>query len=47
MYSVLAGEHESEAVRRRLCQKRGGEGIRILRHQKTERDAKTGSDKDI
>ena len=47
MYSVLAGEHESEAVRRRLCQKRGGEGILILRHQKTERDAKTGSDKDI
>ena len=47
MYSVLAGEHESEAVRRRLCQKRGGEGIRILRHQKNEHDAKTGSDKDI
>ena len=47
MYSVLAGEHESEAVRRRLRKKRGGEGIRILRHQKNEHDAKTGSDKDI
>ena len=43
MYSVLAGEHESEAVRRRLRQKCGGEGIRILRHQKTERDAQPGS----
>ena len=47
VYSVLAGEHESEAVRRGLCQKRGGEGIRILRHQKTERDPQTGSDKDL
>ena len=26
---------------------RGGEGIRILRHQKNERDPQTGSDKDI
>ena len=43
MYSVLAREHESEAVRKRLRQKRGGEGIRILRHQKNERDPQTGS----
>ena len=47
MYAVLARKHESEAVRRRFRQMRGGEGIRILRHQKNERDPQTGSDKDI
>ena len=47
VYAVLARKHESEAVRRRFRQMRGGEGIRILRHQKNERDPQTGSDKDI
>ena len=45
MHSVLAGEHEKEAVRRCLRQKCGGEGIRILRHQKTKRNAQPGDGK--